>query len=202
MATALTFQMQSVPQTGNATQGIAEYGDNGPDNGPDPELSLLAPGTGTAGRTTYNPTDNPDGSWTAGQIAVAMTFRPDGQGNDVVKWYVNGADALTLTIPAVQIRSVDVVAATQTNATVQWSDVHIVFSSGADYQDTYDTGSGGPGVDTYTSSDPNAASDLNVEPDQLTDTEVDVTGTLLFATPAGCYPNPNDLLAEVFVQGV
>ena len=202
MATATVFAMQSVDIPPDyVAAGTAEYGDNGPDNGSDPEFTALSQTDASAGRTTWNSNYQPDGSWDTGAVPVRLTFAPDGHGNDVVTWTVNGETPVSVTVPAVTLRAVEVVAGTQTNASVQWSDLNVTFAQGST-SDSYDaTSSTDPAVDTTTASDTTAESGVVVTPDASDDTSVTVTGDIRFTLPPGSYPNPGDLFADVVIYG-
>ena len=177
----------------------ALYGDNGPGNGPEPEYVLVTASSTDSGRTTWNPDFLSDGSWDSGPVGVSMTLVPDGHGNDVITWSVNGETALTQTIPAISaIAGVEIVAGTQLNASVTWSSTSVTFSDGTS-SDSY-SGSD-PAVDTTTAADSAAEQELFVTPTSATNTSVTVSGNVEFTYPAGTYPNPADLFAGIYIFG-
>ena len=199
MATAYVYTLDHIDDTGSpAVAATAEYGDNGPENGPDPEFTLLSASETSSGRTTWQAGYQPDGSWDTGEVPVSMTLTPGPNDTDIISWEVNGEEALTQDISSIgSISSVEVIAATQINGSVQWSNVNVTFSNDTT-TDPYASGSS-PSVDTTTSDNATAEQELWVEPTATNDTSVTVTGDIRFTLPPDETPNPYDLMANVQV---
>jgi hypothetical protein len=199
MASAYVVTLDHVEAPSSPTVAAsAQYGDNGPANGPDPEYSLVTSSAESDGRTTWNPDYQPDGSWDSGLIPVGITIVPDGS-NDVISWTVNGEAALTQTVPSIgSVSAVEIVAGTQINGSAEWSDVAVSFSNGTTTDD-YSASGASPSVDTTTATNPDAEQELWVIPAGTGDTTVSITGDIRFTTPPDSYPNPDDLFADVFV---
>jgi len=199
MASAYVVTLDHVESPSSPTLAAnAQYGDNGPANGPDPEFSLVTSSAESDGRTTWNPDYAPDGSWDTGSIPVTLTILPDGS-NDVITWTVNGETALSQTVPSIgSVTAVEIVAGTQINGSAQWSDLAVSFSDGTT-ADNYSPSGASPAVDTTTATTPNAEQELWVVPAATDDTIVTVTGDIRFTTPPGSDPNPADLFADVVV---
>ncbi len=202
MATGYVFTLDHVttPISTPAVEADALYGDNGPENGPDPEYALVTSSETDTGRTTWNPEFNEDGSWDSGQVPVAMTLSPDGHGNDILTWTVNGETALIQTIPQLTTLSgVEIVAGTQLNASVAWSDLNVSFSDGTTTDAYSGSTASNPAVDTTTSSTATAEQELFVVPTTSSNTTLTISGNVDLAYPAGTYPGPNDLFASIYV---
>jgi hypothetical protein len=196
MATAIMVSYENIISTPTPTvQGVAEYGDNGPANGPDPEYTLLLPSTTDTGRTTWNPVYNENGSWWSGEEPIELSIVPDGQGNDVIQFSVNGETALSETVPSIgNISSIDILAGVQTNAMAAWGDLDITFTNGSSTDEI--TGEN-PGVDTTTSDTATAEQVLTVTPDASNNTGLTLMGGIFFSYPAGTDPGPSDLFGAI-----
>lgn len=202
MASAIYFTFTNSvapPPSPTVATALAQYGDNGSGNGPDPEFEVTTPAATSAGRTTWQANNAADGSWDTGEVPVGFYIGPYGQGTDIVTFTVNGETPVSEVIPApTSIIGVDVNAGTQTNGSVQWSDLNIVFSN----ESSNETWTGtGPAVDTTAAANPLSESDVTVNPDMTNADGIYLSGNVRMTLPPNSYPNPDDLFADIYVIG-
>ncbi len=203
MASAIYVEFDPCPPapTGYSVYASAQYGDDGPGNGPDPEVDVGNGDGGSYGRDTWDaPPLESDGSFNSGWLPTQLVVNP-GDASDAVQWDVAGDNPDTLDCAGSSsgpITSVELVAGVQTTATAEFGEVTIEFLKNGTVEDTW-TGDG-PSVTTSDPAAPSAEQDVVVTPGVADANSVIVRGNIHFAAPAGVYPGPNDMYAEVFVN--
>ncbi len=206
MAQAIVFDFnpQQTPLVaGPSVVAQVAYGDDGPQNGSDPELYAGDPsGNGSAARAYWGGTTNADGSWTSGEISVELSIPPAG-GVDELQFTVDGAigGSVYYSLPANHgdINSVSVASGAMVGGSVAWSNVSVNFGSGSagTIVDSYSSATG-PAVDGATVDASGGEEMLTVTPAAESESVV-VTGDFQFTVPAGCYPGPTDLFGQIYV---
>lgn len=170
-------------------------GSNGDTNG-DPEQILSTSSTGNAGRFVWDSTDS-DGGFNAISIPVLVDINLR-TGADTLSMG-DGSAPVTLSGPSGKtVNFLELVAGTQVNAKVAWSNVQVSFYKNGTLQETASV-SGGPSIDTTSSDAPTGEQIATVQPADTDDDEIIVTGSITMVCPDFTYPNPQDIFAQAFV---
>lgn len=198
MATGTTTSNSSISDlTGYCTLAVARPGSNGLTTG-DYECSVGGDsGSPATGRVIWD-NDLTDG-FSSGELEVMFTAEAGG-GSSGVNWQVPGASPCPViytgrTYGAIQ--KVQIRAAVQTTAQMQWSNVLVKFLRLGRLMDQY-SATTGPAVDTSLGG-LSAEQILEVVPDFETNTKVIVTASMLLASPVGVALDIEDILAQIFV---
>jgi hypothetical protein len=132
--------------------------------------------------------------------AVPVQFTGLSNGNESLS-VGTGATPLTYSGDSFgTIASVQVQAAVQIPASVQWSSLSFNFYTGSTLEES-DVFSAGPSVNTInTPNSPTAEQILTVIPTSQSCNKVVVTGTLQMTAPAGTYPGPTDMFSNIAIN--
>jgi hypothetical protein len=180
--------------SGYALFADAQVGSNGAAYG-GPEQGL---GSGSSdmssGRVDWDSSNSPQG-FNSGVVPVDLDANV---GSGSSSWSINGQSISYEGACGKTIDSIQIIAAVQIPAKMEWSYVSVQFFRNGVADGTTSIVNG-PQVDTTNSANATAEQILTITPPNSDDDQVIVSGSIQMSTPAGNVPGATDMFAQVLV---
>ena len=175
---------------------LAQYGDDGPANGGDPELLLGGPSSDLSDRITWDAGTFEDGAWQGwSNFAVDANAGGGSAGFELDSPGATSRDLVYTGDTYGRITDISFSAESDlADATIEFENVDVEFYSGGKLVDTYqaDTGAQATAADDGTT----AQQIVDVSPSTFADS-AKITFQVRMLVPSGDYPGPTDLQAKI-----